>query len=114
MYEQMTNILLQMLNHAASIFFNNLLPKVGVEGAAEKAAGTVPASTVYVTLIVLAGLGIVFGIALAIVAARFVRESRFPRSSRSARPCPAQTAGPADSPVAWDTLKRSWATPMSR
>ena len=31
-----------------------------------------PLSTVYVTLIVLAGLGIVFGMALAIVAARFV------------------------------------------
>lgn len=71
MYEQMMNILLQMLNHAVRIFFNNVLPKVSVEGAAE-AAGTVPASTVYIALIVLAGLGIVFGIALAIVAARFV------------------------------------------
>jgi electron transport complex protein RnfB len=71
MYEQMMNILLQMLNHAVRIFFNNVLPKVSVEGAAE-AAGTVPASMIYVALIVLAGLGIVFGVILALIAARFV------------------------------------------
>ncbi len=71
MYEQMMNILLQALNHAASILFNNLVPRIAVEGPVES-VGTVPATTVYMTLVVLAGLGIVFGVALAIVAARFV------------------------------------------
>jgi len=71
MYEQMTNILLQVLSHAASILFNNLVPRIAVEGAMET-TGTVPVTTVYTTLIVLAGLGIVFGVALAIVAAKFV------------------------------------------
>jgi electron transport complex protein RnfB len=71
MYEQMMNILFQALHHVASVFFNNLLPRVEADGAA-MADGSVPMSTVYITLIVLAGLGIVFGIALAIVAARFV------------------------------------------
>jgi electron transport complex protein RnfB len=71
MYEQMMNILFQALHHAASIFFNNLLPRIEADGA-PPADGSVPMSTVYIALIVLAGLGIVFGIALAIVAARFV------------------------------------------
>jgi len=71
MYGHITNILMQMLNHVAGIFLNYVMPRIGVEGPVE-AAGTVPASTVYITLVVLAGLGIVFGVALAIVAARFV------------------------------------------
>jgi Na+-translocating ferredoxin:NAD+ oxidoreductase subunit B len=71
MYEQMTNILLQVLNHAASILFNNIVPRIAVEGSMA-ATGTVPVTTVYTALIVLAGLGIVFGVALAIVAAKFV------------------------------------------
>jgi len=71
MYEQVTHILMQLLSHALSILTNNLAPLVDA-GVPAEATGTVPASTVYVTLIVLAGLGIVFGVALAIVAARFV------------------------------------------
>ncbi|HUI45862.1 MAG TPA: Fe-S cluster domain-containing protein [Nitrospirota bacterium] len=71
MYEQMTKILLQVLNHAASILFNNIVPRIAAEGSME-ATGTVPVTTVYTTLIVLAGLGVVFGVALAIVASRFV------------------------------------------
>ncbi len=67
----MTNILLQVLNHAASILFNNIVPRIAVEGSMA-ATGTVPVTTVYTALIVLAGLGIVFGVALAIVAAKFV------------------------------------------
>ena len=71
MYEQIMHILIQTFSHALSLFANNLVPLV--EGAAGAAAtGDVPVSTVYITLIVLAGLGIVFGVALAIVAARFV------------------------------------------
>jgi electron transport complex protein RnfB len=71
MYEQMMKILFQALNHAVSVFFNDLLLRVEAGGAAT-ADGSVPSSTVYVALIVLAGLGVVFGIALAIVASRFV------------------------------------------
>jgi Na+-translocating ferredoxin:NAD+ oxidoreductase RNF subunit RnfB len=50
---------------------NGLVPLVEAGGTTET-TGIVPLSTVYSTLIVLAGLGIVFGVALAIVAARFV------------------------------------------
>jgi len=71
MYEQMTNILLQLVNHVASVFLNNILPQVSAEGGAV-ADGSIPWDTVTTTLVVLAGLGIVFGVALAIVAARFV------------------------------------------
>ncbi len=60
----------QAFSHALSIFANKLIPLVEAGGAAE--SGNVPVSTVYITLLVLAGLGIVFGVALAIVAARFV------------------------------------------
>lgn len=67
----MINILLQIFSHALSIFSNKLVPLVEGGGAGE-ASGIVPTSTVYVTLIVLAALGIVFGIALAIVAAKFM------------------------------------------
>src|SRR5512143_3266476 len=71
MYEQLLNVLMQVLSRALSIFANKLVPLVGAEGPVD-ATGIVPTSTVYLTLIVLAGLGIVFGVALAIVASRFV------------------------------------------
>jgi len=71
MYEQLMNVLMQVLSRAVSIFANKLVPLVGAEGPVD-ATGIVPTSTVYLTLIVLAGLGIVFGVALAIVASRFV------------------------------------------
>jgi electron transport complex protein RnfB len=71
MYEQMINMLLQALNHAVSVISHNVVPRIAVEGPVE-AAGTVPMTTVYTTLVVLAGLGVVFGVALAIIAARFV------------------------------------------
>jgi electron transport complex protein RnfB len=71
MHEQIMNILLHVMDQAASIFLNNVLTQAAVNGAAE-ANGDVPLSTVYTTLIVLAALGIVFGVALAMIAARFV------------------------------------------
>src|ERR1700690_2747507 len=71
MYEQLMHILIQAFSHTLSILSNTLTPLVDAGGTTE-AAGNVPVSTVYITLIVLAGLGIVFGVALAIVAARFV------------------------------------------
>ncbi len=71
MYEQMTSILAQIFSHALHLIANKLVPLAEAGGAVET-TGNVPVSTVYTTLIVLAALGIVFGIALAIVAARFV------------------------------------------
>lgn len=71
MYEQMTSILAQIFSHAIHLIANKLVPLAEAGGATE-ATGIVPVSTVYTTLIVLAALGIVFGLALAIVAARFV------------------------------------------
>ncbi len=71
MYEQLANILAQILSHALSILAGKLIPLVEAAGSME-ANGNVPLSTVYTTLIVLAALGIVFGVALAIVASRFV------------------------------------------
>jgi electron transport complex protein RnfB len=71
MYEQFVHMLMQVLSHALLTMANKLVPLVDA-GAVSEATGTVPTSTVYVTLLVLAGLGIVFGVALALVAARFV------------------------------------------
>ncbi len=71
MYEQITHILMQVITHTFSILTNRLAPLVDA-GVSPEATGVVPTSTVYITLIVLAGLGIVFGVALALVAARFV------------------------------------------
>jgi electron transport complex protein RnfB len=71
MYEQMTSILVQIFSHAIHLITNRLIPLAEAGGSTE-ATGIVPVSTVYTTLIVLAALGVVFGIALAIVAARFV------------------------------------------
>lgn len=62
---------MQVLSRALSIFANKLVPLVGAEVPVDP-TGIVPMSTVYLTLIVLAGLGIVFGVALALVASRFV------------------------------------------
>jgi electron transport complex protein RnfB len=70
MIEQLVHILIQAFSHALSIFANKLIPLVEAGGTAE--TGNVPLSTVYTTLVVLAGLGIFFGVALALIAARFV------------------------------------------
>jgi hypothetical protein len=71
MYEQLTHILTQALAHMAGVFLNKLLPQVGVGGSVETLE-SVPWNYVMYGLVVLAALGVVFGIALAIVAARFV------------------------------------------
>ena len=70
MFEQLTGILTNILSHAMHLVANKLVPLVEA-GVPAEATGIVPISTVYTTLIVLAALGIVFGIALAIVAAKF-------------------------------------------
>ncbi len=71
MYEQLTGLIANAFSQAVHLIGNNLVPLVEGTGAAE-ATGTVPVTTVYTTLIVLAALGVVFGIALAIVASKFV------------------------------------------
>jgi electron transport complex protein RnfB len=73
MYEQMTSILAQIFSHVMHLVVNKLVLLAEAGGSTE-ASGIVPATTVYVTLAVLAGLGIVFGIALALVAAKFAVE----------------------------------------
>jgi H+/Na+-translocating ferredoxin:NAD+ oxidoreductase subunit B len=71
MYEQIAHILIQAISHALAIAANQLLPVVET-GTVAEATGFVPVSTVYTTLVVLAGLGIVFGVSLAVIAARYV------------------------------------------
>jgi len=72
MYEQMMSFVLKAVSQGLAIVTTKLVPLVEGSGGPAEASGIVPMSTVYVTLIVLAGLGVVFGIALAIVAAKFV------------------------------------------
>jgi len=71
MYEQLSSLLVQVLSQALHILGNKLVPLVGVGGSVETLE-TVPPSIVVSGLVVLAALGVVFGIALAIVASRFV------------------------------------------
>lgn len=70
MYEQLSDLLIRILYQAASIFANKLVPQVGVGGSAESLE-FVPWGYVGFGLVVLAGLGIAFGVALAIVSSRF-------------------------------------------
>ena len=71
MYEQLAHILIQAFSHALSIFSNKLVPLVGVGGSVETLE-KVPWNYVAYGIVFLAVLGIIFGIALAIVASRFV------------------------------------------
>jgi Na+-translocating ferredoxin:NAD+ oxidoreductase RNF subunit RnfB len=71
MYEQIVNILSNAVSHVMSVFVNKLVPLVGVGGSVETLK-EVPPSIVLWGLVVLGALGVVFGIALAIVASRFV------------------------------------------
>ena len=71
MYEQCSNLLIQILYQTVNIFANKLVPQVGVGGSVETLE-KVPWDYVAYGIVFLAALGVVFGIALAIVAARFV------------------------------------------
>jgi electron transport complex protein RnfB len=71
MYEQLSSILIKMLYQAVNMFANKLVPLVGVGGSVETLE-KVPWNYVGYGLVFLAALGVVFGIALAIVAARFI------------------------------------------
>src|SRR5512139_1083948 len=71
MIEQITQIIANACSHVLSVFLNKLVPMVGVGGSVETLE-KVPVNIVLYGLIVLAALGVVFGIALAIVASKFV------------------------------------------
>lgn len=70
MYEQFSSLLIKILYQAVTLLTNNLVPQVGVGGSVE-VLKEVPVDIVIYGLVVLGGLGIVFGVALAFVAARF-------------------------------------------
>ena len=65
MFEQITQTLLNALSHVLFAALNKLVPLVGVGGSVETLE-TVPPSIVLYGLVVLAVLGVVFGIALVI------------------------------------------------
>jgi H+/Na+-translocating ferredoxin:NAD+ oxidoreductase subunit B len=71
MFEQITQTLLNALSHVLSTALNKLVPLVGVGGSVE-AMENVPPQIVVSGLVFLAVLGVIFGIALAIVASKFV------------------------------------------
>src|SRR5512145_2970289 len=71
MFEQITQVFFTAFQHIANVFLNKLVPLVGVGGSVETLE-TVPPSIIGYGLVVLAALGIVFGIALAIVASKFM------------------------------------------
>jgi electron transport complex protein RnfB len=72
MYEQIATSVLHALGHAINLVSGSVGALVESGSVAAEATGAVPMTTVYITLVVMVGLGIVFGVALAIVAARFV------------------------------------------
>ena len=71
MLEQIAQLLQAAFSHVLSVFFNRLVPMVGVDGSVETLE-TVPFDIILYGLVVLAALGVVFGIALAVVASKFV------------------------------------------
>lgn len=71
MFEQLVHTLIQAFSHALSMFANKLVPLVGVGGSVETLE-KVPWVSVVHGLVFLAALGVVFGVALAMIAARFV------------------------------------------
>src|SRR5512145_646063 len=71
MLEQIGQSLMNAFSHVLGAYLNKLVPMVGVGGSVETLE-KVPFDIVLYGLVVLAALGVVFGIALAIVAARFI------------------------------------------
>ncbi len=71
MYEQLISVVYQVLTHALTLFTHKLVPLIGVGESAEAVEYVAP-QTIYTGLIVLAALGIAFGVALAVVASKFM------------------------------------------
>jgi len=71
MYEQLSNLLVQIISQGLNIIGNKLIPLVGVGGSVESVE-VVEIKTIVYAVALLAVLGVIFGIALAIVASKFV------------------------------------------
>ena len=71
MYEQLSNLLVQIISQGLNIIGNKLIPMVGVGGSVESVE-VVEIKTIVYAVALLAVLGVIFGIALAIVASKFV------------------------------------------
>ncbi len=71
MYEQLSNLLVQIISQGLNIIGNKLIPMVGVGGSVESVE-FVELKTIFFAVALLAVLGVIFGIALAVVASRFV------------------------------------------
>lgn len=68
--EQVLYLLMNTAYQIIVVFFNDLVPVAGVGGGIE-AVEYVPPTTIYLAIAVLGGLGVVFGVVLAIVASKF-------------------------------------------
>jgi Na+-translocating ferredoxin:NAD+ oxidoreductase RNF subunit RnfB len=71
MVEQIVHIVTPLFHRMLDIVVNRLIPQAGVGGSTEAVEYVAP-KTIFLAIAVLAALGILFGVALAIVAARFV------------------------------------------
>jgi Na+-translocating ferredoxin:NAD+ oxidoreductase RNF subunit RnfB len=71
MNEQLSNLLVQIISQGLNIIGNKLIPMVGVGGSVESVE-FVELKTIYFAVALLAVLGVIFGIALAVVASKFV------------------------------------------
>lgn len=71
MVEQIAHIMTPLFHRMLDIVVNRLIPQAGVGGSTEAVEYVAP-KTILLAVGVLAALGILFGVALAIVAARFV------------------------------------------
>jgi Na+-translocating ferredoxin:NAD+ oxidoreductase RNF subunit RnfB len=71
MHEQLSNLLVQIISQGLHIIGNKLIPMVGVGGSVESVE-FVELKTIFFAVALLAVLGVIFGIALAVVASRFV------------------------------------------
>lgn len=71
MNEQLSNLLVQIISQGLTIIGNKLIPMVGVGGSVESVE-FVEIKTIVYAVALLAVLGVIFGIALAVVASKFV------------------------------------------
>lgn len=71
MLEQISQLFQTAFSHILSTFINKLVPMVGVGGSVESVE-FVELKTIFYAVALLAVLGVIFGIALAVVASRFV------------------------------------------
>ena len=71
MLEQISQLIQAAFSHVLSVFINKLVPMVGVGGSVESVE-FVELKTIYFAVALLAVLGVIFGIALAVVASKFV------------------------------------------